>query len=335
MVIDRNGEHNALVVGRVVQQKYTCRLGYKRISLGQVRELSIIYGGIVGCDSEDISQIVLGHLTQILKKRTVDLVRLSHLNTGSHLFKLASSKPGVLSRDHLIKTQPHWKAMLPETQAFFLQRLKKKHRYWIRRLEKLVEQDFPGQITYRGLEDNSQLPGLMNDLERVASKTYQRRLGAGFRNDAEHVKRFTMEADKNWLRIYVLYLGIQPCAFWIGTYYKGVFYSDYTGYDPEFRKYEPGTLVFMNMVEQLCAERADAIDFGLGDALYKQRFGDESWSEASVRIFAPSLHAMLLNITQTCIEAPVLWLKSFFERTRLQQRIKTLWRRRLLKQEDQ
>jgi hypothetical protein len=43
---------------------------------------------------------------------------------------------------------------------------------------------------------------------------------------------------------------------------------------------------------------------------------------------------MMLNVTQTGIETPGLWLKLFLDRTNLQQRLKTLWRRRLLKSEN-
>jgi hypothetical protein len=331
MVLERGGDVHGLVVGRVVKQDFRCRFGYKTISLGQVRELSVIYGGVLGCDDVESAEVVMIELNRILKCREVDLVFLSHLSTDSHLYKLAARRPGVFCRDHLVTSQLHWKTMLPATHTEFLQRLNKKHRYWLRRLEKQIETDFPNQVSYRSFTDGQRLDELMKDLECVASKTYQRCLGAGFRNDAEYARRLALEAGKTWLRAYVLYLGNRPCAFWLGTLYKGVFHSGFTGYDPEYRKYELGTLVFMKMVEQLCAEETEAIDYGLGDAYYKQRFGDQSWQEASVRIFAPTLRNVLLNMAQTGIETPALWLKSFLSRTNLQQLIKTLWRRRLLK----
>jgi hypothetical protein len=333
MVLERDGKPTALVVGRMAREDFRCRQGYKTVRFGQVRQLSIVYGGVLGCIEEECAEAILNELNLMLKHREADLVFLSHLNTDSQLFKLATRRPGFLCRDHLIAPQLHWKTKLPATQAEFLQRLNKKHRYWLRRLEKQVEKDFPGQVSYRSFADGRQLDELMKDLECVASKTYQRRLGAGFRNDAEHARRFTLEAQNNWLRAYVLYLGARPRAFWAGTLYKGVFHSGFTGYDPEYRQYELGTLVFMKMLEQLCTEGAESIDYGLGDALYKQRFGDQSWQEASVRIFSPSLRNILLNVTQTVVETPAFWVKSFLNRTNLQQRLKTLWRKRLLKNE--
>jgi hypothetical protein len=334
MVLEHDGEPSALMVGRIVRQDFSCQFGYKTVRLGQVRALRIAYGGVLGCDGQACAEAVLNELCRMLGRREVDLVTFSHLNTGSDLFQLVSRRPGVSCRDHLVAPQLHWKTKLPATPVEFVQRLNKKHRYWLRRLEKQLEKDFPGRVSFRSFASGQQLGELLNDMETIAGKTYQRGLGAGFRNDAEHARRFEFEARKNWLRAYVLYLDNRPSAFWAGTLYKSVFYSAYTGYDPGFRKYELGTLVFVNMVEQLCAERVEAIDYGLGDALYKQRFGDQSWQEASVRIFAPSFRAMALNVVQTSLEMPALWLKSLLERAHLQQRIKTLWRRRLTRPND-
>ena len=50
-----------------------------------------------------------------------------------------------------------------------------------------------------------------------------------------------------------------------------------TGYDPDLREYVPGTLVLFRLVDELIREGVRKFDFGLGDAHYKQRYGDESW----------------------------------------------------------
>jgi len=331
LVLERGGIPNGLVVGRKVRQDFRCRIGYKTFALGKVRELSILHGGVLGSAGQEEAGAVLGELTRILKHREMDLVSFNHLDTRSALFSLATRKPGVLCRDHLVTPQLHWKTQLPATPGEFLQRLNKKHRYWLRRLEKLIEKDFSGLVAFRSFADSQRLHEMMKDMECVACKTYQRRLGSGFWNNAEYARRLALEAEKGWLRAYVLYLGNRPCAFWVGRLYKNVFYSDFTGYDPEYRKYELGTLVFMKMVEELCREHAEAIDYGLGDALYKHRFGDQSWNEASVTILSPSVRGMMLNVVRTSIEAPTLCLRWFLSRVNLQQRLKTFWRRRLLR----
>ena len=319
-----------LAVGRIEQVSLTCRVGYKTVRLADANQLSIIHGGLLGHAAESGAELVFTALRRCLRQGKFDLVFLNNLDTRCRLFSLATRSPGWLCKDHLVAPQLHWKASLPENQAEFLKRLNKKHRYWVRRLEKLVEADFPGQVSFVNLSRPADLARALNDVEQVAAKTYQRQLGSGFRNDLEGARRMEFESRNGWLRAYVLYLRGQPAAFWIGRLYKNVFFSDSTGYDPAFRDYELGTIVFIRMIDELCREGVRSLDFGLGDAMYKQRFGDESWSEAAVRIFAPRLRMAALNAAQTCIELPVLAARSLLRRTDLQQRLKTLWRKRLI-----
>jgi len=330
IVIERDNTPCALVVGRLVKEDFTCHIGYKRFNLGRVRQLNILHGGILGCDDRACAQVVISALDGVLRRREADLVFINHLNIASPLYGLAREYPGILCRDRADMPQPHWKAALPATSEAFLQRLTQKHRYWLRRLERLAEAAYPGKVHCRFLAEGVPLDALMRDMEEVAAKTYQRQLGVGFRNDGEHVERFALESGRGCLHVSVLYLGGKPAAFWVGTLYKGVFFSDYTGYNPEFRKYEPGTLLFMKMVEQLCLAGITEIDFGLGDAQYKQRFGDQNWMDASVRIFAPTLKGILLNVTQLSLQLPETCARSLLRHTRWLGYLKTLWRKRLV-----
>ena len=331
LAVSRCGDLHGLVVGRLSTEPFRCSAGYWNVGLGQVRHLYVLHGGILGCLDQDASDLVARELTARLAVGEADVVVFNHLNTSTALFRSVGERVPRLCRDLLAKRQPHWRARLPATSAAFLQRLNKKHRYWLRRLEKLIETDFAGQVSFRKLAGPQELNDFMACMEEIASKTYQRRLGAGFRNDMENRCRLAFEAERGWLRAYLLYLRGRPVAFWVGRVYKNIFFSDTTGYDPEYRKYELGTVVFMRMVDELCREGVEAIDFGLGDAQYKQRFGDESWDEAVVRIFSPRLRGIALNAAQTCIEGPVVCLRSLLRRSDLQQRLKTLWRKRLLK----
>jgi CelD/BcsL family acetyltransferase involved in cellulose biosynthesis len=154
-------------------------------------------------------------------------------------------------------------------------------------------------------------------------------LGAGFIKNSEQMQRLALGRRENWLRGMVLHINDKPCAFWIGSVYKQVFHSEATGYDPAYRKYELGTVVFLKLVEDLCAEKAEAIDFGLGDALYKRRFGDESWQEGSVRIFASSFKGTRLNLLRTVLEGSALATRRLAQRIGIEQRLKTLWRKKL------
>ncbi len=163
----------------------------------------------------------------------------------------------------------------------------------------------------------------------MACKTYQRGLGAGFINNDETRRRLQLSGDRGWLRAYILYVDGEPCAFWFGTLYKETFHLDFTGYDQKYRKYEPGTILFVTMIESLCEDEVKAIDFGFGDAFYKQRFGDSSWEEASVYIFGRTARGILLNILRTLTALIVLNAEKIVARYNLREKMKKWWRLRI------
>ena len=41
------------------------------------------------------------------------------------------------------------------------------------------------------------------------------------------------------------------------------------------------------LIEDLCADESHTLDYGFGDADYKRRFGDASWLEEDVLVYAP------------------------------------------------
>ena len=41
----------------------------------------------------------------------------------------------------------------------------------------------------------------------------------------------------------------------------------------------------MKMLDDLCGLKVKEIDFGFGDALYKNRYGDESWENSQSTYF--------------------------------------------------
>lgn len=60
-------------------------------------------------------------------------------------------------------------------------------------------------------------------MDTVASRNYQRRLGAGFRNDAEHHARFRLFVHHGILHVLTLETDKPVLAFWVGELNNGVF----------------------------------------------------------------------------------------------------------------
>ena len=83
------------------------------------------------------------------------------------------------------------------------------------------------------------------------------------------------------------------------------------------------------MVEELCREGGlEWIDFGFGDAEYKRHFGDDSWLEEDVLVWAGRPRPIRLNLTRTALRSADRSARFVLERGRLLARTRRLWRDR-------
>jgi CelD/BcsL family acetyltransferase involved in cellulose biosynthesis len=158
-------------------------------------------------------------------------------------------------------------------------------------------------------------------------------LEAGFMDNEEHRQRFALFARQGQLRVQLLEIDGRVRAFWLGTVCQDVFYLSETSYDPDLRRYDAGTLTFIRMADEAAREGVRRLDFGLGDAHYKQLFGDQCSREATVWLFAPTVKGMVLR---SILRASIMLesaARRILQQLRLVDRLKTRWRRNLAKGE--
>lgn len=328
IVVLEDGVPSAMVIGRIVDDDVRARLGYKTFRLARLRQLHIIYGGLLG-NIDEHADLVVGGILRVLRDREAEMVLFNHLDTRLPVFESIRRNTSRLCRAPAFEKPTHWRVQLPETIDKFIQRSSKKHRYWLRRSQRVLQKDYSKGVTWRSADSYASTTQLADAMETVAAETYQRKLGGGFEKNVENLHRLELAARNNWLRAIVMEIDNKPCAYWLGSVYRDIYYSEATGYDTKLRKYEIGTLAFFKLVESLCLEGVKTFDFGLGDALYKQRLGDASWEEDSIRIFAPSARGITVNLMRTVLEGPTSLGRSILQSFNAEHRIKTFWRRRL------
>jgi CelD/BcsL family acetyltransferase involved in cellulose biosynthesis len=100
-------------------------------------------------------------------------------------------------------------------------------------------------------------------------------------------------------------------------------------------KYEVGTLTLIKTIEELSKEKVSILDYGLGDASYKERFSDISWREASFQIFAPTMKGKILRNYMALAETIDQRLRKVAAKTGSMGYIKRTWRKLLRKRPDQ
>ena len=313
-----DGKPEGILVGRVERRQMPLQVGYKDFGKISLRCLTFVYGGHLGDQSKVICATLLSEIQSLLNRHEIDAVYFNSLRADSEMVQLAASSPGFFCRDHayLSSANLHWSMTVPSSMDDFFGRMTRKRRHLLRPLVRALEKAYPGQVRFREYRTLQDIAELCSDAEQVAQTTYQRGLGVGFVDSVEMRLRLALLAGKGRLRAYVLRIGDRPYAFWMGTIYNGIFYPDFTSYDPALRKYELGTIVFMRMIEDLVADGIKTVDFGFGDAFYKERFGDQSWKEVSLYIFAPTVKGITCNFLRTVTSVISRFGKTVLARTR-------------------
>lgn len=324
MAVKNEKAVECIVVGRMDDERASVDVGYWTLGLGRMSSLKVLTEGVLGTLSPAAAEQVVQKLCGYLSSGAADRVVFCNLRADHVLLQAARNAPARHLPTVLSPPQPHRRMQLPDNSEAFWAGMSRKHRYWLKRLGKQVENDFPKSLEYVLVKSPAEVNALCDVVEGVARRTYQRGLGAGFKNDAFHRDRCKLFAEKGIFRGWVMRLGGVPRAFWLGCVYGDTFHSEFTGYDPDFRKYEPGSLLFAHMVEGLILEKVRFIDFGLGDALYKQRFGTESWEECDMALWAPTAR----NRMMTLVTRAVKGCKTVAMKLPFVSRLKRAWRER-------
>jgi hypothetical protein len=335
VVVSRGGTPEAMLVGRIDLGQISCRLGYLKLNL-PAKILCFVYGALRGNPSRENCDLIVNSILQSLSHREADVAYMNFIRQDSDLCRLAIKRPRLLSRDFIQVTQPHFAAALPASPQEFYQSLSPKVRKHLKWQAKKLVDHFSGAVRIHCYQDVTDLEKMIQDVEQVAKTSYQRGLGVGFMDSPEMRKGLQLKAEKRWLRAYVLYVADRPCAFWIGDINEHTFGSDYLAFDAEFAKYSPGMFLLLKVIEGFCEGNRDGItgvDFGPGNAQYKEVLSNQRWQETSAYIFATSLKGVSLNLLRTLIGGMDQTTKKVLSSTGLLQKIKKGWRARVTPQE--
>ncbi len=109
-------------------------------------------------------------------------------------------------------------------------------------------------------------------------------------------------ANNGQLRSYIVYIEGRPCAFMGGQLRDGLYLWETSGFDPQYEKSSPGTVLLAWAIRDLIENtNCEVLDFGAGgdDRDYKSRFGNTTINCTSLelgRLYGPySLFLVLLQ----------------------------------------
>jgi hypothetical protein len=296
------GAPRSILIGHIEESMFPIKVSHLTLFRSRLRTLSIARGGMIGDQSSEMAKILVSALMKMLSNGQADAVRMPQIKKGSDFLQALQKATPFPCRDGSLEYRRHWKMKMPDKVTDIYVGFSSQHRKKLRWQNKNFEKKFQNRLKVRCFRRVDELEQMINDVEKIAAKTYQRALGSSFVDNETNRMRVALEAEREWLRMYVLYAEDQPIAYWWGTFYRGTFYSEAMGFDPEYRRYSPGTYLLTKTLEDLYQSGVKDLDFGAGDFQYKQQFGNVTWDETMVfNVFAPYPRPVALNVANSFV----------------------------------
>ena len=135
-----------MLIGRLETGRLELKLGYHTLLAPRVRSIVICYGGILGAESPHAAEALLDTLRAALSAGEADVAYLHMVRTDAPIFRLARTTPGFLCRDHLLKSNRHYRLVLPATFEEYLASRSRNTRENIRRYAKRLVKKYGDRL---------------------------------------------------------------------------------------------------------------------------------------------------------------------------------------------
>jgi CelD/BcsL family acetyltransferase involved in cellulose biosynthesis len=233
---------------------------------------------------------------EILRLGNLDALHMDVVQPQDYCFKV------TLENNEYLAYVPYgirkWHILhLPESEEKYKRQMSSKTRSTLQRKARKLKEYGGGSLTVVRVETEESVENFLACATEISKKSWQHRLLGPRLNSPERAE-IRSAAKEGLLRAYLLKAGEIPCAFVIGHQYNGVYHSNELAFDPEYARLSPGTVLFFLLIRDLCEyKRPSTLNFGVGHAEYKERFGNVARSDASVFLFRRTLanQAMVLS----------------------------------------
>ncbi len=152
-----------------------------------------------------------------------------------------------------------------------------------------------GSVHWCEYRSGEEMLAFLKIAREISRKTHHAKSGHGLRDSEEVRNRIVGLAIRDLVRGYILFHGEQPIAYALcPTRGESLIYDD-SGYDPEFGKWSPGTVLLYLILEKLFSERKFAIlDFSGTEHDYKAFFATGSMRCARILYFRRTWRNLVL-----------------------------------------
>ena len=299
VVVERDGRPAALLAARLEACELPAKFGYATVLKPRLRRITVVTGGVSA--PAELAGELADALLAALRRREADAIELQRIEVGSPLHAAVVERAPSALRQRFAAVAPHHVMDLPGSSEELLPALSKSVRDNLKRYSRKLARDYGDRLEVRRYERPEDLERVIADLETVAATTYQRGLGAGF--TASHDGPLTrIGLEGGWFRAWILYLDGVPCAFEIGHMSGDNLIISAKGFDPEYGRLHVGKVLQLALLEDLCDDPSVAVlDFGFGDAEYKQKLATRTWEDTDVLVFGRTFRALRAAAGRTLV----------------------------------
>jgi CelD/BcsL family acetyltransferase involved in cellulose biosynthesis len=268
-----------------------------------VRMLKVLGGEFViaaATDATECFQVVFDYLAS--RQPEFGLVSLENLSVLTPLWKYCNSGSArdgrfkfFLASSQIDTThQIHFPATYEEFLKTLSYETRRKLRRYTRRLQNTVT------VRLERITEPYQVARFVDQLDQVYRDTWQAKAsGYAPRNGPGTSSYLTEISRAGFLRSYVLSGDNRPIAFALGYQYDGIYYFMETGYSPEWADFGPGIVLMHLFFEDLFRfQKAEKLDFILGDQPYKRSFSNSQHKAAFVYLAPRNRWRLVLRVQQ-------------------------------------
>lgn len=292
---DESGLPHYLAAFFVQSRPFMFQLGAKIFSRPRLktRFLSTFSEGVAWTSSTGMEALA-SHIVACLSRKTIDGLYFQYMveEDALKIFALLRQKKLLYvitssSRNWIVTLD---NKHLPEP----IMRLSSTTRKSLKRKEKKLTNDYNGNIVYHLVTSESQIENFFYSVEKIAENSWQRKQKMGIYDNDNWRAIFTIEANNNRLRCYVLTVNNVPISYQFGSIYNNVYNAEATAYDQRYSKYGPGMLIFKHALSDLYNIEVKEVDLGGGEEKYKVQWGTYSKPMISFEVYGRSPFSIIL-----------------------------------------
>jgi CelD/BcsL family acetyltransferase involved in cellulose biosynthesis len=183
--------------------------------------------------------------------------------------------------------------------AEYLSKFSRKSRHELKRTVRRFGEERAGMAYIVEYRTPSEISAFRETAIRISHRSYKVQNGLGFDESESFARRLELDAGRGIVRGFVLMLDDEPAAYGFCRIEHDVIVYKHNGFDEQFARRSPGTVLFYLMLETLFREgEFRLLDFdGMEYYAYKEFFATRAINCARVFWFQPRLPEISLFST--------------------------------------